>query len=174
MVKHLRYLRYVLLHKWFVLLGCIELGVPLRGIVHDLSKFRPSEWFPYVNYFYGKYLYQTESDIPGGLKSLFIFSKTKADAKREFDAAWLKHQNRNSHHWQHWVLMPDDGGIEVLPMPDADRREMLADWRGAGRALGNPDTRGWYQKNRDNMRLHPFTRAWIEQQLGIDADQVTP
>jgi hypothetical protein len=53
MSKHLKYLKYVLTHKWYVLLKCIELGIPWRGIVHDLSKFLPSEWSPYVEYFYG-------------------------------------------------------------------------------------------------------------------------
>jgi hypothetical protein len=55
-------------------------------------------------------------------------------------------------------------------MPDKYRREMLADWRGAGRALGKPDTQAWYAANRDKMKLHPETRAWIEQQLGFTED----
>lgn len=54
-----------------------------------------------------------------------------------------------------------------LPMPDCYRREMLADWRGAGLALGKPDTRGWYLANRENIQLHPETRAWVEEQLGV-------
>lgn len=54
MNKHLNYLKYVVRHKWYVFLACRELGVPFwQSVVHDASKFRPSEWFPYVNYFYG-------------------------------------------------------------------------------------------------------------------------
>lgn len=53
------------------------------------------------------------------------------------------------------------------PMPDVYRREMLADWRGAGRALGNPDTRAWYLANKASIILHAETRAWIEAQLEI-------
>lgn len=60
------------------------------------------------------------------------------------------------------------GAISVREeMPDVYRREMLADWRGAGRATGNPDTKAWYLKNRHNMRLHPDTRVWIERELKI-------
>jgi len=53
-VKHLAYLRYVLRHKWFVLLACWRAGLYWRGIVHDWHKFLPSEWFPYVEHFHGK------------------------------------------------------------------------------------------------------------------------
>lgn len=54
-----------------------------------------------------------------------------------------------------------------LPMPNRYRREMLADWRGAGKALGKPDTKAWYMAHQDDIILHPDTRQWIEQQLGI-------
>ena len=50
---------------------------------------------------------------------------------------------------------------------DLARREMLADWRGAGKALGTPDTAAWYTANRENMILHEDTRAWIEKELGL-------
>jgi hypothetical protein len=56
--------------------------------------------------------------------------------------------------------------ITCDPMPDKYRREMLADWRGAGRAINGVDnTRQWYDQNRDKMKLHLETRAWIESQL---------
>ena len=45
--------------------------------------------------------------------------------------------------------------------------EMLADWRGAGKAQGKSDTRGFYIANKDRMTLHPETREWIEKQLVI-------
>jgi hypothetical protein len=64
------------------------------------------------------------------------------------------------------MLVNDEEPARLLPMPDRYRREMLADWRGAGRAInGYEDAAGWYAKNRDKMQLHPETRAWIEQQL---------
>jgi len=53
----------------------------------------------------------------------------------------------------------------ALDMPDAHRREMLADWMGAGRALGKPDTAKWYRSRADKIQLHPDTRVWIERQL---------
>lgn len=38
---HLAYLWYVLRHKYFVFVECCRLGVPWRGLVHDLSKLSP-------------------------------------------------------------------------------------------------------------------------------------
>jgi hypothetical protein len=158
-IKHLRYLRYVLRHKWFVFIACCKLGVPWRGIAHDMSKFAPSEWFPYAEHFYGG-----NRDIHFGRdKSGYYRAGDTGDML--FDFAWLYHQKRNPHHWQWWVLPLDDGGQKILPMSDSYRKEMLADWYGAGRALGKPDTQAWYLANKDKMLLHPDTRQWIEAQL---------
>ena len=84
-----------------------------------------------------------------------------------FDFAWLLHQKRGRHHWQWWVLPEDEGRLKVLEMPDPYRREMLADWIGAGKAQGHPDVVAWYRKHRDKMMLHPETRRWIEERLGV-------
>lgn len=92
---HSRYLRYVLLHKWFVFLAGLRYGVPLwQALIHDWHKFLPSEWFPYVNQFYRK---PTSTSREG-------YYHNPDQAKAEFNTAWLKHINRGAHHWQHWVL----------------------------------------------------------------------
>lgn len=158
MKPHLKYLAYVLRHKWFVFLAAWRLGVPWLGLVHDLSKFRPSEWRPYVAFFHGKKA-KPRRDSTG-------YYKPTDTGDAAFDFAWLLHQKRNRHHWQWWVLPDDGGGLKVLPIPDRYRREMLADWRGAGRAQGTPDTLKWWLANNHKMRLHPETRAWLEAQLG--------
>jgi hypothetical protein len=160
-VKHLRYLSYVLRHKWYVFVECIRVGLWWRGLVHDMSKFLPSEWTPYVMSFYGPWSYKERPQwvIDG------------------FNEAWLKHQHRNDHHWQYWVLIGDvlsplegydpKDNSQCLPMSEACWKEMVADWRGAGRAQGHGnDALPWYTKNKDNMRLHPDTRALVELELG--------
>lgn len=157
---YVKYFHYVIRHKWFVFLAAWRLGVPWLGVVHDLSKFDPREWLPYARYFYGPKAPQRR-DSTGYYKA----AETGDDA---FDFAWLLHQKRNKHHWQWWTLPLDDGGTKTLAMPDRYRREMLADWRGAGRAQGYGDnTPQWYETNKAKMQLHPETRAWIEQQLGV-------
>jgi hypothetical protein len=47
-------LNYVIRHKWYVFLECRKLGIGWLGLVHDWSKFRPSEFIPYARHFYGK------------------------------------------------------------------------------------------------------------------------
>ncbi len=156
MRKHLRYLSYVVRHKWFVFLEAIKLGIPWLGFWHDMSKFRPDEWRPYAAYFYGP---QPVRDSTG-------YSKPADTGDAAFDFAWLLHQKRNPHHWQFWILPEDNGGTKILRMPWRYQAEMLADWRGAGKAQGYGDnTLVWYNKNKQKMQLHPDTRAWVVAEL---------
>jgi hypothetical protein len=134
--------------------------VPVLGLLHDNSKFRPSEWFPYAEHFFGR-----RSRVQGGPPEETGYYKPSDTGDAAFEFAWLLHQKRNKHHWQWWMVPEGEGRLKVLPMPDRYRREMLADWRGAGRAQGTPDTPGWYDANRHKLSLHPVTREWIEQQL---------
>ena len=147
-----KYLKVVLKHKWFVFIECRKLGIPWLGIIHDLSKFLPSEFIPYARYFYGPYPKDDK------LKPVSVVD--------EFNLAWLHHQHRNKHHWQRWIVTMDSArGSDKrlpLPMPDRYRKEMLADWRGAGRAYGNPDTTKWYLENRGQIQVHEKTSLWLD------------
>jgi len=157
MRPHLRYLSYVLRHKWHVFVACWALGVPLwQAITHDWQKFTPTEWFPYVAYFCGPKPIQRD-------KSGYYDASSVGGA---FDRAWLHHQHYGPHHWQHWILRQDDGAIKALEMPVRYAREMVADWIGAGRALGKPDCEGWYDANAEKMVLHDSTRALVERVIG--------
>ncbi len=150
MRRYWGYLKNLLRHKYFVYQAGRELGLPmLRLIIHDWDKFGPQMFIAYACAFFR----------PDGTKQ---YVETEA-----FERTWNRHQKVSKHHWQAWVLMEDSGAIKVLKMPDMDMREMLADWRGAGRAYGNPDTAGWYEKTKHARKLHPETQAWIEAQLGI-------
>jgi len=159
--KHLKYLSYVLRHKFFVFIECCKLGIPWLGIIHDWSKFLPSEWFPYVNYFYG--------NIKKGRDETGYY-KPYDTGDNKFDFAWLLHQKRNKHHWQWWLLPTDEEGLKIFEMPMKYRKEMLADWKGAGRAQGTPDCQAWYLKNCKKIQLGNETRWWIERKLGISGD----
>lgn len=185
MKRYLAYLKYVLRHKWFVLIAGVELGVPLwRLILHDWDKFLPDEFLPYARAFYA----------PDGSR---WYKPTTA-----FDWAWMKHQHRNKHHWQYWldvngqhlpdtsILVMDSGEVfqcvktdyrmieqnltgrlhfRTHPIPEDHLLEMLADWRGAGQALGKPNTGEWYF---DAVRqqifaryLHPSVRQWLDDRI---------
>jgi len=155
--KHLKYLWYVVRHKWFVFLEACKLGVPHLGIIHDWSKFLSSEWFPYANFYYG-----LRRDETG-------YYKSTDTGDNNFDFAWFLHQKRNKHHWQYWVLIKE-GGLEGLDIPLKYKKEMLADWRGAKRAQKTPSVKVWYNKHRQNMIFHSNTHKWIEKMLGGKRD----
>jgi hypothetical protein len=213
---YLKYLKTLLRHKWFVFVEACKLGIPLLGVLHDLSKFLPDEFIPYARYFNGEYPDQEKADLIWRHRYVRI-TLTKEKVERDFNLAWLKHQRRNKHHWQWWYLMNDEPGgrwtwnthyghethdlldyiaideeeilwaitneddiphfrakiaalmnNEALPMPDRYRREMLADWRGAGKAYGNENTLEWYYDTCLGRVLHPDTQAWVEEQLNAD------
>ena len=159
-VSQWRYGWYVFKHKWFVFWECLRVGRPVAGLMHDLSKLRPSEWLPYAAYFY-----------PGGVsrnvRNKSGYYKPTDTGDEAFDFAWLLHQKRNRHHWQWWVLPEDDGGMKILKMSHAAMVEMVCDWRGAGNAQGyGRDPLKWYKTNKDKMLLHEQTRQWIEAEIG--------
>lgn len=160
------YLKYVVRHKWFVFWACRALGVPLwQSIVHDWTKFLPSEWFPYVRYFnlmpkvgdiidyqgiegvYGpariiEKRYATGSqykvEMLDGSQSFWAHDfeiPGVSEAKTAFDAAWNHHQKANKHHWQYWLLTSDGGATCAIEMPERYMAEMVADWVGAGQAI---------------------------------------
>jgi len=162
--KHLRYGWYVLPHRWYVLLECWRRGLIWRGLTHDLTKFLGGEWLPYVEHFYGAKARKWRDETG--------YYKPTDTGDPAFDLAWLRHQHRNDHHWQWWILTEDESGRPVaLPMSEAARVEMLCDWIGASRAqghggMGGPSgVRAWYAKHGAKMILHSDTRAWVENRL---------
>jgi len=167
MKMQLKYLSYIIRHKWFVFLECSKRGYMWRGITHDMSKLLTREWGPYSFYFYGGSL-PSITDKHGEERQALLNSKLyKEHVQHEFDFAWLQHIHRNDHHWQWWVLREDDGATKMIPMSHAARIEMLCDWIGAGWAQfgKQANTAKWYMKNRENIKLHPITRSWIEVNL---------
>lgn len=208
----MRYLRYVILHKLYVLAGGIAVYASHRRnntttgrfpsatrwlwrlLVHDWSKFRPSEWRPYAAYFYGETpeaiverraaKWRRISEESHGPMSpaaeaghLSAVRGELADLIRErqaaFNRAWLLHIHRNPHHWQHWILHEDSGKTLVLLPEAVVADEMLADWIGAGtKILKRPtlaeciaETITWYGKNCNVMQLRQPVRQRIEATL---------
>jgi hypothetical protein len=157
-MMHLRYARYVLRHKWFVLLAAIRLRIPWLGLVHDLSKFSRAEWGPYARFFHGQTAHSRRDGVG--------YYKPGDTGDPAFEAAWLHHVQCTKHHWQSYAIVTPEGGISLHPMPDRYRREMLADWQGASRAQGAASVKEWYARHHDKLHLHPETREWIEWQLG--------
>lgn len=109
---------------------------------HDYSKWDDEEYFAYCEYFYGE--------------------KTP-EVELEFDYAWLHHQHNNPHHWQHWLLREDDGGLKALEMPYLDVIEMVCDhWAFSWVKDNLYEIFDWYDKNKGKMVLHENTKSLYE------------
>ena len=81
-----KHIKLVSKHKWLVFKFSIRLGVPIRGLLHDLSKFSPEEFIESVKFYDGK-----------------VSPITRCKQKKGYSRAWLHHKGRNKHHTEYWV-----------------------------------------------------------------------
>lgn len=164
-MHHVKYLWYVLVHKYWVIVFGRKMGVPMgRLLMHDASKFSRTEWGPYARWFY--------SLAPDGRSWYTIWKEgeginvpyemepyaTARVLKRDFDRAWEHHWRHNMHHWEYWGTRPVQLGGISIPMSETYVQEMIADWWAAGYAKGATDVVSWYISNVSRMNLHTDTR----------------
>ncbi len=162
-MKYIKYLSYLLRHKWYVAKECFKLGLYWRGIVHDIDKFMPDEFIPYANHFFSN-----NRDIHYGRDRYGHYDPTNT-GDDAFNLAIMLHLKRNRHHWQWWVIPKDYSGTKILEMDEISKKEMYCDWIGAARAQGRvtpyEDTasvvKKWWVDNEKTMQLHPNTREYF-------------
>ncbi|MBT2692785.1 DUF5662 family protein [Bacillus sp. ISL-55] len=135
-----RNLLYIIEHKVNVLVECWRVGLYLQGITHDLSKFHPNEFMPYT-------------------KKFFLDRNIDSYDEMKWKHAWLHHQHKNKHHWEYWVVDPNQK--LALPMPRKYLLEMVCDWRSFSRRWGRK-VRLSNLKLTEKMILHPETRDALE------------
>ena len=107
----------ILIHKYWVFRYSVQLGIPYRGLLHDLSKFSWVEFSESVKFY------------QGGKSSPINAAKKE----QGYSKAWQHHKGRNPHHYEYWTDKYDTGTI-ALKMPFKYVIEMIADYLGAGRA----------------------------------------
>jgi hypothetical protein len=170
MRRHLAYLQYVLRHKWYVLNSGWSLGIPLLALLHDNSKFLPSEWFPYARHFYN----------PDGSKRTRLqkdgfYTDDPGDAA--FDRAWLTHIRRNKHHPQYWVTVIwtpcGDSGRHYL-LKDSGRAKCLACGHEAPYAEPGPDYPQWGVQVKIAEMPRKYCLEMIADWVGAGLAQGTP
>lgn len=158
-MKYLKHLKTIFKHKYYVLIECCKMGIPLQGFLHDWSKLRPSEFISSARYWTGK--------------------GSPAEAERNaigYSLAWRYHKERNKHHWQFWIDLDgwdenDKPIINPAPMPEKYIKEMVCDMWGASRAYGNKDYKqgaiDYYMKYKREWVLHPSTQKKFYELMGI-------
>jgi hypothetical protein len=152
MKKHLKYIKYLARHKFYVGQEAFKRGLYLRAFVHDYDKFFPSRWRAYANFFY------TSDPTP--------------EVSEEFRIAWRRHWQMNEHHWQWWISIHDDGKIRPHEMSEKARTEMLCDWIGAHKAVRGKSLLGWFNEREATILIAPKTKRWLKQELiKLDKEQ---
>ena len=164
-VLFFRYLWAVILHKICIIIAGFHVNTTLQStsyrvsfkrlLLHDLSKFSRSEFWPYAEYFFGE---------------------TTRTCLENFDRAWLHHVEHNDHHWEHFIenyssiaqrLRKNEhvNDLIIHEIPEEAILEMIADNLAATRSYEGfwPETKRkdgwkWMSKSFDDFRLHPNTK----------------
>ena len=150
-------------HRRLVRKYCFKLGIYRQGLMHDLSKYSPSEFIPGVKY------YQDGHRSPN-------------NAQREDEGvskAWLHHKGRNKHHFEYWIDYDVDGSRTVLAgmkMPVKYVAEMFCDRIAASRIYNkekykDSDPLDYYIKGLGHYIMHPETDALLHKLLQMLADK---
>ena len=154
MKKYFRHLMTITKHKWYVMKFCFKCGQFKRGIMHDLSKFGPTEFFSSARYF------------QGGSSPIDAEKRDKG-----YSLAWQHHKGHNPHHWEYWI--DNVGTYKNTPcqIPYDYVIEMICDWLGAGIVYSGQKPKydepykeplEYYKKCKKERIFHPKTQDFIE------------
>lgn len=143
-------------HKGLVMKYCFRVGLFRQGLLHDLSKYTPTEFLTGIRYYQGN------------------CSPNAAEREEKgFSAAWLHHKGRNKHHFEYWIdFSKASKGLSGGKMPLPYAVEMVMDRIAAStvyRGKDYTDGAAWeyYQRERPYLAgiMHPETQAFLEKVL---------
>lgn len=140
------------------------MGLYRQGLLHDLSKYSPTEFMTGVRYYQG--------------------DRSPNAAEREAvgrSLAWLHHKGINRHHLEFWIDYNLDRTDEDFPMigtkmPIQYVVEMFADRIAAcktyqGEAYTRKSPWEYYNRGRDHYVIHPDSRRQLEFMLRMLAQR---
>ena len=73
-------------HKLLVMKYCFQVGLYRQGLLHDLSKYTPTEFWRGAVYYQGNRSPNDEERRENGCS-----------------VAWMHHKGRNKHHYEYWT-----------------------------------------------------------------------
>lgn len=138
-------------HRHQVIKNCFKAGIPLRGLLHDLSKYTPIEFIA------GARFYQGSRSPNEGEREAYGYSK-----------AWIHHKGINKHHFEHWTdYNPKTRKIEGAPMPTKYVIEMFCDRVAAskiymGDKYDDSSALKYFEKSRKTRMIHKRTSDMLE------------
>lgn len=99
-------------HRHMVIIHSAKAGILYRGLLHDLSKYSPSEFIA------GAAFYTDGKKSPNESQRL----------KYGYSSAWLHHKGRNKHHFEYWTdYNPKYKKVMPVAMPKIYLKELLCD-----------------------------------------------
>ncbi len=144
-----------------VMKGCFSVGLYRQGLMHDLSKYMPSEFIVGAKYYQG-----TQSPNNAERKDI------------GYSSAWLHHKGRNKHHYEYWMDYSSriPGGILPAKMPDRYVVEMFIDRVAASKNYNighytDDLPLKYYQEGNPGNFMHEDTRQMLEMLLNMLADE---
>lgn len=147
------HLHTIHLHRKWVRHYCFLAGIKWRGLVHDLSKYNPIEFFESACYWNG-----TSTPI------------VEAKKNEGISYAWLHHKGHNSHHYEYWMDNFDDGGIARL-IPEKDFVELVCDYLAAAHSYNSTFSYAaeneWWQKRREHCSMNYANKIMLDSLFSI-------
>lgn len=142
-------------HKKLVMELCFRAGLYKQGLLHDLSKYTPTEFIAGTLYYQG------------------FRSPNNAQKEAEgYSSAWLHHKGRNKHHYEYWIDYPvhNPDHLAGMKMPVKYVVEMFCDRVAAckvykGDAYKDDDALNYYLARCDYYVIHPETKALLHKLL---------
>ena len=149
MSKLLKHLHTVHVHRKTVRKWCFKMGIPVQGLLHDLSKYSIAEL---------------------SIAKYYVGTKSPHQVAREtvgFSKSWNHHYHRNKHHFQYWWDEDETGKIIPVKMPYRYVVESFCDMVGAGKAylkdkwtIHSPLE--YYNAKCQDRLMHPESKLLLE------------
>ena len=138
-------------HRHKVIQHCFKAGIFWQGCLHDLSKYKPSEFIVGAKYYQG--------------------TRSPNEAEREdkgYSVAWMHHKGRNKHHFEYWTdYNIQTKTIQPVKMPMNYVIEMFCDRVAASKIyMGDKYTDrsslDYFLRAKGRMQIHPETSDELE------------
>ena len=137
-----------------VMRHCFAVGLYKQGLLHDLSKYSPTEFLVGCKYYQGTRSPNAEEREVNG-----------------YSIAWMHHQGRNKHHFEYWQdYNPKTRFKEPVKMPIRYVKEMFCDRVAAskiyyGKGYTKDMPLAYFEKGKYCRMIHPETSELIESLL---------
>lgn len=159
-MKAWQHLKTILHHKNLVRKGCFKVGLYRQGMLHDMSKYNPVEFWVGCKYYQG-------NRSPNNAER----------ADKGYSSAWLHHKGRNKHHLEYWIdYSAEKDEMTGMRMPVKYVVEMFIDRISASKnyqkeKYTDRSPLEYYEHGKDHYMIHEESRELLEGLLHMLAEE---